>query len=526
MKIAVVGAGAWGRNHVRNFHALGALKVVCDANPRVREKLVADFPGIGAVATMAEALADSDVRGVVVASPAESHFPLAKEALLAGRDVLVEKPLCLSEEEGAELISLADSRGAILMVGHLLWYHPAVIRVKELIEAGELGRIRYIYSNRLNLGKIRREENALWSFAPHDISVILGLLGESPDEVQAQGGNYLHERIADVTTSLLSFPSGVKAHVFVSWLHPFKEQKLVIVGDRKMAVFDDLLPWPRKLLLYPHQIEWHGNVPVASRAAAEPVALPEAEPLAAECAHFLECIGTRRRPRTDGREGLSVLRVLRRCQEAMETRRAVPVAPPGETPKAWFAHPTALVDEGVEVGAGTKIWHFSHILAGSRIGPGCTIGQNVVVGPRVSVGRGCKIQNNVSVYEGVTLEDDVFCGPSMVFTNVFNPRAAIVRRHEFKPTLVRHGATIGANATIVCGHVIGRHAFIGAGAVVTRDLPDFALAVGNPARHIGWICRCGVRLPLPFGTPGEAACPACESAYRDDGSGLREVSPG
>ncbi len=516
----MVGAGAWGRNHVRNFHALGALKVVCDANPVVGEKLVADFPGIAVVATLAEALADPGVRGVVIASPAEFHFAQAREALSAGRDVLVEKPLCLAEEEGAELISLADSQGAILMVGHLLWYHPAVLRLKELIGSGDLGRIRYVYSNRLNLGKIRREENALWSFAPHDISVILGLLGESPDEVQAQGGNYLHERIADVTTSLLSFPSGVKAHVFVSWLHPFKEQKLVIVGDRKMAVFDDLLPWPQKLLLYPHQIEWHGNVPVASRASAEPVALPEAEPLREECAHFLECIGTREKPRTDGREGLAVLRVLRRCQQAMETRRAVPVARPEEITKPYFVHPTAIVDEGAEVGAGTKIWHFSHVLAGSRIGPGCTVGQNVVVGPRVTVGRGCKIQNNVSVYEGVTLEDDVFCGPSMVFTNVFNPRAAIVRRHEFKPTRVCQGATIGANATIVCGHVIGCYAFVGAGSVVIRDLPDFALAVGNPARSIGWMCRCGVRLPLKFGAPGEAVCPACGAAYRSDGSSL------
>jgi UDP-2-acetamido-3-amino-2,3-dideoxy-glucuronate N-acetyltransferase len=524
--VAVVGAGAWGRNHVRNFNTLGVLRTVCDADPRVREKLAADFPGTNAVATLAEALADPAVRGVVVATPAESHFAQAREALLAGRDVLVEKPLCLAEEDGAELISLAETRGAILMVGHLLWYHPAVLRLKELIAAGELGRIRYIYSNRLNLGKIRREENALWSFAPHDISVILGLLGESPDEVQAQGGNYLHERIADVTTSLLSFPSGVKAHIFVSWLHPFKEQKLVVVGDRKMAVFDDLLPWPEKLLLYPHHIEWHGNVPVASRETAEPVAVAEAEPLRDECAHFLDCIERRERPRTDGREGLDVLRVLRCCQQAMETRRSVRVQGCGEAPKPWFAHPTAVVDDGAEVGAGTKIWHFSHILPGSRIGEGCTIGQNVVVGPRATVGRGCKIQNNVSVYEGVTLEDDVFCGPSMVFTNVNNPRAAIVRRHEFKPTLVRQGATIGANATIVCGHVIGRYAFVGAGAVVTRDLPDFALAVGNPAGPIGWMCRCGVRLPLPVGAVGEAVCAACGAGYRDDGAGLREVPPG
>src|SRR2546427_12796211 len=185
------------------------------------------------------------------------------------------------------------------MVGHLLWYHPAVLKLQALIDSGELGRIQYIYSNRLNLGKIRREENILWSFAPHDISVILGLLGEMPEAVQAQGGNYLHPSIADVTLSLLTFPSGVKAHVFVSWLHPYKEQKLIVVGDRKMAVFDDVEKHD-KLLLYPHSVEWRNHTPVANKAAAQPVPIDLCEPLRAECLHFLECVRTRSRPRTDG----------------------------------------------------------------------------------------------------------------------------------------------------------------------------------------------------------------------------------
>ena len=178
--------------------------------------------------------------GVVIATPAVTHAELVRRALLAGKDVFVEKPLCLSADEGRSLVALASEKKRVLMVGHLLWYHPAVLRLKKLIDEGELGRIQYIYSNRLNLGKIRSEENILWSFAPHDISVILGLVGEMPDAIHAQGGNYLHDQIADVTVSLLSFPSGVKAHIFVSWLHPFKEQKLIVVGDRQMAVFDDV----------------------------------------------------------------------------------------------------------------------------------------------------------------------------------------------------------------------------------------------------------------------------------------------
>src|SRR5262245_55200897 len=238
-KIACIGAGYWGKNLVRNFHALGALRWVCEVDAERRADLGATYPTARFTASVEQVLTDPETAGVAIATPAETHGELVRRALLAEKDVLVEKPLCLSVEEGERLVSLAAEKRRTLMVGHLLWYHPAVLKLKELIDAGVLGRIQYIYSNRLNLGKIRREENILWSFAPHDISVILGLLGEMPDAIDARGGNYLHDRIADVTVSTLSFPSGVKAHIFVSWLHPYKEQKLVIVGNRQMVVFDD-----------------------------------------------------------------------------------------------------------------------------------------------------------------------------------------------------------------------------------------------------------------------------------------------
>ena len=222
--------------------------------------------------------------------------------------------------------------------------------------------------------------------------------------------------------SLLSFPSGVKAHIFVSWLHPFKEQKLVVVGDRKMAVFNDMEK-ENKLLLYPHAIHWEKNLPVPTKAEAEPVAFEPGEPLRAECLHFLDCIRTRATPRTDAREGLRVLKVLQGCQAALE-RGPTPMrtARSARAPKPpYFVHESAFIDEGAEIGEGTTIWHVSHVLKNSRIGKDCRIGQNVVIGPNAIVGNGVKIQNNVSVYEGVTLEDGVFCGPSMVFTNVINP---------------------------------------------------------------------------------------------------------
>jgi len=183
-----------------------------------------------------------------------------------------------------------------------------------------------------------------------------------------------------------------------------------------------------------------------------------------------------------------------------------------------FVHDTAVIDENVQIGAGTKIWHFSHVLKNARIGENCNIGKYVEIGPEVSVGKGCKIQNNISVYKGVTLEDYVFCGPSVVFTNIFNPRAAIRKMDQVRTTLVRHNATLGANSTIICGVTIGRYAFIGAGAVVTRDVPDHALVVGNPARQVGYVCACGEKLPE------DLQCGSCSAKYRLNDEGLSVIS--
>lgn len=521
LNVAVVGVGYWGKNLVRNFYELKALGAICEGDTQRATQLAVQYPDCRVTADFTDILDDREITAVVVATPAETHASLVKAALLGGKDVYVEKPLCLSVETGQELVALAREQGRILMVGHLLWYHPAILKIQELVRNGDLGRLRYIYSNRLNLGKIRREENILWSFAPHDISVILGLLQEMPCEVHAQGGNYLHEQIADVTMSLLSFPSGVKAHIFVSWLHPFKEQKLVIVGERQMVVFDDVEP-VNKLMLYPHVIEWKNQVPVAHKAQAVPVEVDSGEPLRAECEHFLDCIRDRRQPRTGGEEGLRVLRVLEQCQAALKNQNSTPAVDTNASSmeplqKDYFAHESAFINDDVEIGTGTKIWHVSHVMSGSRIGKNCKIGQNVVIGPRAVIGDNVKIQNNVSVYEGVVLEDDVFCGPSMVFTNVFNPRSAVPRMHELKATIVRRGATLGANSTIVCGTTIGSHAFIGAGAVVTRDVPDYALMMGNPARVRGWMCACGVKLEF---ANEHAICESCGAHYCKNGENI------
>lgn len=527
--IAVIGSGYWGKNLVRNYYEIGNLRLICDKNKMVLAGFKEKYPQVEVCLASYDVLSRDDIDAVVIATPAETHYTLAREALLAGKHVYIEKPLVLDETEGEDLIALAEKNKRVLMVGHLLQYHPAFVLLKEMVSNGVLGRINYIYSHRLNLGKIRREENILWSFAPHDISMILALAGEEPEFVSARGGNYLHRKIADVTMTHMEFPSGLQAHIFVSWLHPFKEQKLVVVGDKKMAVFDDILPWEDKLLLYPHKIKWQNNVPVPSKADPERLEIPHAEPLRQECQHFLACIANGQRPLTDGREGLRVLHVLNMAQRALDgrggdlgrtgvgARRVEQINDHGQPTTGYFVHETAVVDEDVEIGSGTKIWHFSHILSNSRIGERCNIGQNVVIGPDVEIGNGCKIQNNVSVYKGVTLEDGVFCGPSVVFTNIYNPRAEIRKMDQVRPTLVKHGATLGANCTIVCGTTIGRYGFVGAGAVVTRNVPDHGLMLGNPARLVGWMCACGERLT------DDLECPACGNKYEKDENGLKQI---
>ncbi|MBF0099680.1 MAG: Gfo/Idh/MocA family oxidoreductase [Desulfobacterales bacterium] len=501
INIALIGTGHWGRHLVRNFYNLGVLKLICDKNETILDTLKHQYPEVDMCVALNEVLNRRDIHAVVIATPAETHFTLAKEALLSEKHVFVEKPLTLNESEAVELIQISRKKHRILMVGHLLQYHPCFVKLKNLAVSGDLGRINYIYSTRLNLGKIRREENILWSFAPHDISMILSLAQEEPNSLIATGANYLHSQIADVTTTHIDFPSGLKAHIFVSWLHPFKEQKLVVVGDKKMAVFDDTRQWQDKLLIYPHQIRWQNNFPVPDKAEPDRVTIPEAEPLRLECEHFVECIQTGKEPITNGEEGLRVLMVLKASQQSMD-QHSKPIYLSNQEmvlqglkkTKSYFLHETALVDDHVEIGKETKIWHFSHIISGSKIGERCSIGQNVMIGPDVIIGNGCKIQNNVSIYKGVTLEDDVFCGPSMVFTNVVNPRAYIRRMDQALPTLVKKGATLGANCTVVCGTIIGSYAFVGAGSVVIRDVHDHALMVGNPCRQIGWMCICGEKL--------------------------------
>ncbi|MCL4222134.1 MAG: Gfo/Idh/MocA family oxidoreductase [Phycisphaerales bacterium] len=312
--VAVLGCGGWGRNIVRTLGKIGALSAVVDPSEAGRAAAAQLAPSSRVCDDPQAVWNDRSIDAVMIATPAETHYEQACRAIEAGKDVFVEKPLTIDVGQSRDLVRRATAAGRILMVGHLLEYHPAILKLKALIDAGELGKIRYVISNRLNLGKIRTEENALWSFAPHDIAVILRLVGSSPIEVVATGGSYVSANIADVTVTQLLFADGVRSHVFVSWLHPFKEQKLVVVGSKKMASFDDVA---KKLVLYDQRVDWQQGQPVPVRGEGIEVEYGSTEPLMAECEHFLMCVRTRSTPRTDGLSGVRVLQILHGAQQSL-----------------------------------------------------------------------------------------------------------------------------------------------------------------------------------------------------------------
>ncbi len=314
-KIAVFGCGGWGKNIVRTMNKLGYLSAVIDPSETGRTTAEEIVPDIPFFSDAAEVLADPEIDGVMIATPAETHFGVAKDAILAGKDVYVEKPMTIDLDEARALVDLAETEGRILMVGHLLEYHPAICKIEEFIQTGELGNVQYIVSNRLNLGKLRIEENVLWSFAPHDISVILRLMNAVPTEVVATGGTFLTKGIADTTLTQLAFENGARAHVFVSWLHPFKEQKLVVVGDKKMITFCDMT---KELVLHDQHVDWQEGQPVLVKGDGVKVEFSNEMPLDIECQHFADCVANQTQARTDGRNGLRVLTILHDAQKSLD----------------------------------------------------------------------------------------------------------------------------------------------------------------------------------------------------------------
>jgi predicted dehydrogenase len=328
VKVGLIGCGAWGKNLLRNFANLPgcALLLCCDENPKELEKLGPSYPGIKFTQDQKEIIENPNLDAAVIVTPPASHFQLCRAAIMADKDVFVEKPLVLDTKEGEELVELAEKKKKILMVGHIMEYHAATLKLKEYIDKGELGRVYYLYSSRVNLGKVREIENALWSFAPHDISMILFLLEKEPVSVTATGQCYLQKDkgIEDVVFMNMRFDDGTMAHVHVSWLDPHKERRLTVVGDKKMAVFDDARS-AEKIWIYDKGVETKqdystygeylslrfGDVVIPN--------IPATEPLRAECEHFIECVKSRKAPRSDGRDGLRVSKVLDAAQRSLKS---------------------------------------------------------------------------------------------------------------------------------------------------------------------------------------------------------------
>ncbi len=330
MRIGVVGLGYWGPNLARNFDRLATSELawICDASEANRERARGAFPGASVAAELDQLLGDPDLDAVAVATPVPTHAEIAQRVLRAGKHCFVEKPLAQSVAAAEEVLATADEAGRTLMVGHLLEYHPGLEMLKQLADSGELGEIHYVYGNRLNLGKLRAEENALWSLGAHDVSVLLRLAGEAPTELSAVGESYMRPGIEDVVFCYLRFPSGLTAHLHLSWLDPHKERRFTVVGSRKMATFDDM-EIERKLTIYDKGFDEdsssYGEYIARSGDITSP-RIPNAEPLRLECEHFVAAIRDGTAPRSDGASGLRVVRVLEELQRSLdESRRAAAV---------------------------------------------------------------------------------------------------------------------------------------------------------------------------------------------------------
>ncbi len=315
--VALLGCGGWGKNLARNLNELGALAVIVDPAPQAA--VLADSLQVAHVDDMNSTLADPAIAAVVIATPAVTHFDIASAALKAGKHVFVEKPIALSTAEGSQLASLSQETNRILMVGHLLQYHPVFIALKALIAGGELGHVRHIYSSRMSLGVIRSEEDVIWSFSPHDISMVLSILGDTPLRVSAVGSSILRRDIADSGSVHLEFAHGVKADITSSWFHPDKEQKLTVVGEKATAIFSDTAEWDEKLRIFENYVTWIGDKATVVQGAKRYVAVPKGEPLRLEMQHFLDCVTSNKQPRTDAAEATRVLAILQ-CAEASLNR--------------------------------------------------------------------------------------------------------------------------------------------------------------------------------------------------------------
>lgn len=549
-RLVVVGAGRWGINHIKTAHKLKALVGVVDSCPealRAAKTAICEDANVKYYTDLDSALSALLFVSVIVATPPNTHFAVATKAISAKCPVLVEKPLCDSVADAEKLVDHAEKQGVLLMVDHLLHYSTPHRKLFQLVRSGFVGEVTRIKMTRMNFGKVQVRENVLWSLSPHDISILLSLCrNELPVAVYCHGQKVVSCAIEDYVDLTVHFEDGIRAQIEASWMHPTKERRLVVYGTQGALILNEAtsdssapklqgFKWSAKrksdgsaVVIEKQEEDLLSVVEKLEGGSKNGASTPEKPPLQAALEHFLECQMKACTPTTDGHEGLRVLKVLDAATHSMHKDGAPVHLESSRQGAKPFVHSSAFVDSGAIVGPGTKVWHFSHVMSGARVGPSCNIGQNTYIGARAVLGKNVKVQNNVSIYDSVIIGDDVFLGPSCVFTNVKTPRSHFSRKHAFSSTTIGKGATIGANATIVCGVTLGPYSFVGAGAVVTKDIPAHAMAYGNPATLQGWVSTIGTKLTqvAEIGTSTKVLqCEECKEVYTlfekgKDGSSL------
>ena len=494
--IGLIGFGYWGPNLARNFASLpGAeLKAICDADGARREQARRNFPQ-ALVTGRAEDITDSpDIDAVLICTPVSTHYPLGKLALTAGKHVLIEKPLTQDSIEAEELLALARAKNLVLAVDHTFLFTGAVQKIKELVDSGELGRLYYLDSVRVNLGLFQPDVNVLYDLAPHDLSIACHLLNQDPIWVRAMGASHACVSQENLVYLHLEFPNGVVAHFHLSWLAPVKIRRTLIGGDRKMVVYDDLeatekvkiydkgiVTTPSQEALHKIQVDYRTGDMVAPK-------LLHLEALKVEAEHFVDCVENGTRPLAAGEDGLRVVKILEAAQKSLPE--------PGGKGAIVMAGPDApylKIAPDVKMGKNVRLGGFVN-LYGCTIGDDCMLGTFVEIQKDVVIGERVKVQSHTFVCSGVTIEDEAFIGHGVMFINDKWPRSTTKDGQtktddDWKclPTKVGRRAAIGSNATILGGVSIGEEALVGAGSLVASDVPPKAVVAGNPARVLRYL---------------------------------------
>ena len=503
-KVAVVGLGSRGQAAAMAFSAQSALAAVCDIDPTQLTDAEARWPGVRRDPNYLALLQRDEISTIVLGTPIGTRATMAVEALKSGHNVGLLGPIHDEDEARAVASAAYTAKRSIWLLEPA---HPVVPALLDAVPS--LGQLRYLVIEHSSARGGRPSDPRGFSVSATDFALGVMIAGSPPDRVRADGSSVFHVGLADLTSVHVHFAGGLRARFDRSHLHFSPSWRCEITGDDGVLRFD-------------------GETLV--RTTAEGAEILEVPTSDVSWLRLIEpALSTK--ANDDPKILIATATLLRRAHRSLDEDRPIEPGMDAPTPKVIdpdvMIHETAIVEGEVEIGAGTRVWHFSKLLGPLQIGERCSFGQNVVIERHVKIGDNVKIQNNVSVYSGVILEDDVFCGPSMVFTNVGTPRSHFPRRGEYLTTRVQKGASIGANATIVCGHTLGRYCFVGAGAVVTKDVPDYALVYGNPARVRAFSCFCGVTLPLSITRDGaeECQCRNCDRRYSRTGLTVVEVTP-